>query len=61
MNRLMRVRRISLPSGQDTVQVRREYFRNRRRRVSDLRFAVWAIPFALISWLYIAGFTGLGN
>jgi hypothetical protein len=57
----MRVRRIALPSGHDTVQVRREYFRDRRRRLGHLRFAVWAIPFALISWVFIAGFNGFGH
>jgi hypothetical protein len=61
MNRLIRVRRISLPSGHDTLHVRREYLRNRRRRLGDLRFAAWAVPLALISWVFIAGFRGFGH
>jgi hypothetical protein len=51
------------PSGLDSLQVRRAYFRKRRSR----HFGGWSMTTAavsfgvLISWLVIAGITGLGH
>jgi hypothetical protein len=51
------------PSGQDSLQVRRAYFRERRsRHFGEWRLTTALVGFgAIVSWLFIAGFTGLGH
>jgi hypothetical protein len=49
------------PSGLDSLQVREAYFRERR----SCHFGDWALSAgwvtlgAIVSWLFIAGFSGL--
>jgi hypothetical protein len=47
-------------SGQDSLQVRRAYFREHRsRHVGDWGLsAVWVFLGAIVSWVFVAGFTG---
>jgi hypothetical protein len=51
------------PSGLDSLQVRRAYFRKRHSR----HFGGWGLTTSVVSfgvligWLFIAGFTGLGH
>jgi hypothetical protein len=49
------------PSGDDSLQVRRAYFRARRsRHFGSWGFtAVWVSLGALVSWVVVAGVTGL--
>ena len=49
------------PSGLDSVQVREAYLRAcRSRGFGDwARTAVWVTLGAILSWLFIAGFSGL--
>jgi hypothetical protein len=60
---LMKRRMTSPPSGDDSLQVRRAYFRGHRSRP----FGVWSLTTfsvtlgAVVSWLFIAGFAGLGH
>ena len=51
------------PSGNDSLSVRRAYFRDRRSRHFGDRgmIAIWVILGTVVSWLFIAGFTGLGH
>jgi hypothetical protein len=51
------------PSGRDSLQIREAYFRARRaRHLMDRGMtAVWVLVGAVVSWLFIAGFTGLGH
>jgi hypothetical protein len=48
------------PSGQDSLQVRQAYFQERRStHIGDLRLTpFWVILGAIVSWMFIAGFTG---
>lgn len=54
---------MTAPSGLDSVQVRRAYFRKRHsRHFGGWSLATAAVSFGfLISWLLVAGFTGLGH
>jgi hypothetical protein len=51
------------PCGQDSLQVRQAYFRQRRsRHFGEWRLTTFAVSLgAIVSWLFIAGFTGLGH
>lgn len=51
------------PSGQDSLELREAYFRQRRsRRLSDRGLTVlWVSIAAIVAWLFIAGFAGLGH
>lgn len=54
----------AVPSGGDSLRVRERYLRRRsqRRRLSDRRLAaLWVMVGALLSWLFVVGFTGLGH
>jgi hypothetical protein len=52
---------LTAPSGLDTVQVRREYFRERRSR----HFGAWALTSVWVglgtvaSWILLVGVSGL--
>jgi hypothetical protein len=54
-----------IPSGLDDLDVRRRWLR--RRRALDRperptgRIAMWVTAGALVSWLFVAGFAGLGH
>jgi len=49
------------PSGKDSLQVRQAYLQERRStHLGDLRFTpVWVILGAIVSWMFVAGLTGL--
>jgi hypothetical protein len=52
------------PSGEDSLTVREAYFRERRaaRNLADRWVtALWVVAGAVVGWLFIAGFTGLGH
>lgn len=52
------------PTGQDSLAARERYLRQQRRsrRLGDRGLAaVWVTLGALVSWLFIAGFAGLGH
>jgi hypothetical protein len=51
------------PSGRDSLRLRRAYFRERRSyRLRDHRLgAGWVILAAVLSWLFIVGFTGFAH
>jgi len=51
-----------VPSGADTLVVRQRYLRQRRRTFSDRGWIpLWVTLGALIGWLFIATFAGLGH
>ena len=51
------------PSGQDSLDVREAYLRQRRsRRIADRGLvAVWVAFGTVVAWLFIAAFAGLGH
>jgi hypothetical protein len=51
------------PNGEDSLVVREAYLHDRRaRRLSDRGItALWVLLGAVVGWLFIAGFTGLGH
>jgi hypothetical protein len=50
------------PTGTDTLAVRERYIRRRHRRITDRGWiTMWATVSALIGWLFIVGFAGLGH
>ena len=50
------------PSGSDTLVVRERYLRQQRRRSFDRGWIpLWVTLGALIGWLFIASFAGLGH
>jgi hypothetical protein len=54
----------SAPSGDDPLRVRERYLRRRRlrRRLSERGLtALWVTVGALVSWLFIVGFTTLNH
>ena len=54
----------TVPSGGDSLRVRERYLRRRsqRRRLSDRGLtALWVAVAALLSWLFVVGFTTLGH
>ena len=57
----MTLTRMDPPSGRDSLELRRAYFRKRRsRRLGYHRLTrVWVIVGAVFFCLFLAGFTGL--
>jgi len=57
--------RPSAPSGLDDLAVRERWLRQRRSRVFAARrsglIALWVVIAAVVCWLFIAGFAGLGH
>ena len=53
------------PSGLDDLAVRERWLRRRRARDFAARrsglIALWVAVAAVVSWLFIAGFAGLGH
>lgn len=50
------------PSGQASLDDRQRYLRRQRRRLGDRGWlAAWVAAGALVSWLFIAGFAGMGH
>ena len=50
------------PSGADALVVRQRYLRQQRRRLADRGWnPLWVTLGALIGWLFIATFAGLGH
>lgn len=49
------------PDGRDSLDVRRRYLRRRRYRLLDHTPALAWVVAALVSWLVVAGFAGLGH
>lgn len=52
------------PNGRDDLAVRERWLKNQRRNrdISDRGLvAVWLVLGALATWLFIAGFAGLGH
>jgi hypothetical protein len=51
------------PSGEDSLVVREAYLHDRRTRgLTDRGItALWVLLGAVVGWLFIAGFTGLGH
>jgi hypothetical protein len=57
------VRRLSRnqPDGSADLAVRRRYLRRQRIAMSRLWIAVWIAFFAIVGWLFIAGFAGFNH
>ena len=54
----------SIPSGDDSLRVRERYLRRRsqRRSLGDrAAIALWVFVAALVSWLFVVGFSILGR
>ena len=51
------------PSGEDSLVVREAYLRGQRSQRFTGRWitALWVLLGAIVGWLFIAGFTGLGH
>jgi hypothetical protein len=50
------------PNGSDALVVRQRYLRQQRRRTFDRGWIpLWVTLGALIGWLFIASFAGLGH
>jgi hypothetical protein len=52
------------PSGQASLRVRERYLRRRsaRRRLGDRGMtALWVLVGALLSWIFVVGFSTLGH
>ena len=54
-------RRTSAPSGLDSLAVRERYLRRRRRLDDRGWITVWVTVFAIMGWLFVAAFFGLGH
>jgi hypothetical protein len=53
-----------IPSGDAPLRVRKRYLRRRsqRRRLGDRGMAaIWVAVGALVSWVFVVGFTTLGH
>ncbi|MFN2582868.1 MAG: hypothetical protein ABR498_09035 [Candidatus Dormibacteria bacterium] len=57
----LRRRTAGLPTGSDELAVRRRYLRQRRRLDARGWTTLWVTVAALMGWLFIAGFAGLGH
>jgi hypothetical protein len=55
----------SAPSGLDDLAVRERWLRQRRARDFAGRrsglIALWVVVAAIVAWLFIAGFAGMGH
>ena len=49
------------PDGASDLAVRRRYLRQRRRLDTRAWATFWVSLAAVMGWLFIAGFTGLGH
>ena len=49
------------PNGSDSLAVRQRYLRQRRRLSDRGWITLWVTVGALVGWLFIAGFAGLGH
>jgi hypothetical protein len=49
------------PDGSADLAVRRRYLRHRRLADSRILIAVWIAFFAVMGWLFIAGFAGFNH
>jgi hypothetical protein len=57
------VRRLSRnqPDGSADLAVRRRYLRRQRIAMSRVWIALWIAFFAIVGWLFIAGFAGFNH
>ncbi len=54
----------TIPSGEDSLWVRERYLRrrSRRERINDRAFtALWVALGAVISWIFVIGFTAFAH
>jgi len=58
---LRRMASPSQPNGADALAVRRRYLRQRRRMGDRGWIMLWVTVGAVIGWLFIVGFAGLGH
>jgi len=49
------------PNGTDALAVRRRYLRQRRRITGRVWTTLWVSVAAVVAWLFIVGFTGIGH
>jgi len=49
------------PTGSDALAVRRRYLRQRRMVGATAWTTLWVTVAAVMGWLFIAGFAGLGH
>jgi hypothetical protein len=49
------------PNGTDALAVRRRYLRQRRRITGRVWTTMWVSVAAVVAWLFIVGFTGIGH
>jgi hypothetical protein len=57
-----RSRRVGVhPTGSDELALRRRYLRQRRRLATRAWATFWVSIAAVMGWLFIAGFAGLGH
>lgn len=57
-----RPRTVLAPSGSDELAVRERWLRSRRSKVLDRGLiALWVTGAAVVGWLFVAGFAGLGH
>ena len=50
------------PTGTDTLAVRKRYLRRQHRRIADRGWiTMWVTVSALVGWLFVVGFAGLGH
>ena len=49
------------PNGTDALAVRRRYLRQRRRTTGRVWTTLWVSVAAVVAWLFIVGFTGIGH
>ena len=57
----LRRRPVALPTGSDGLAVRRRYLRQRRHLDARGWTTLWVVVAAVMGWLFIAAFTGLGH
>ena len=55
------IRPLGRPSGTSDLAVRRRYLRQRRRLDTRAWATFWVSLAAIMGWLFIAGFAGLGH
>jgi hypothetical protein len=63
MSSSLQLRRIASepPNGADALAIRRRYLRQRRRVGDRGWIMLWVTIGAVIGWLFIVGFAGLGH
>jgi hypothetical protein len=55
------MRPLGRPTGASDLAVRRRYLRQRRRLATRAWATFWVSLAAVMGWLFIAGFAGLGH